>query len=85
LGPFAAALCGGPYRQPQPQDATTAVLRAFDTHNIVMLGEQHLCKQEYEWLHQLVSTPEFADRVDDIVVELARTFLSRRSSWCGAT
>lgn len=34
LGLF-AALCGGPYRQPQPHNATTAVLRAFDTHNII--------------------------------------------------
>jgi hypothetical protein len=44
-------------------------LRAFDTHEIVMFGEAHGCKQEYEWLKDLVGTPEFADRVDDIVVE----------------
>jgi hypothetical protein len=76
LGLF-AALCGGPYRQPQPQDATTAVLRAFDNHNIVTFGEQHFCKQEYEWLNQLVGTPEFADRVDDIVVELGNSLYQK--------
>jgi hypothetical protein len=76
LGLF-AALCGGPYRQPQPRDATTAVLRAFDNHNIVMFGEQHACKQEYEWLQDLVSTPEFADRVDDIIVELGNSLYQK--------
>jgi hypothetical protein len=52
-----------------PQDATVAMLQAFQTHDIVMFGEAHGSKQEYEWLCKLVNTPEFADRVDDIVVE----------------
>ncbi|HEY1758140.1 MAG TPA: hypothetical protein VGG72_22410 [Bryobacteraceae bacterium] len=77
LGLCAAALCNGPYRQSQPQDATTAVLRAFDTHNIVMFGEQHACKQEYGWLRQLVSTQAFADRVDDIVVEMGNSLYQK--------
>lgn len=53
----------------QPEDATTAVLRAFETHDFVLFGEIHGNKQEYAWLRTLVATPEFADRVDDIVVE----------------
>jgi hypothetical protein len=61
--------CSGQDQQPRPLNATAAVLRAFDTHEIVMLGEAHGCKQEYEWLRDLVSTAEFGDRVDDIVVE----------------
>jgi hypothetical protein len=72
LGLF-ATLCGGPYQEPQPRDATTAVLRAFDYHNIVMFGEQHFCKQEYEWLRDLVGAPQFADRVDDFVVEMGNS------------
>jgi hypothetical protein len=52
-----------------PQDATNAMIHLFQSHNIVMLGEVHGNKQEYEWLCGLVKTPEFADRVDDIVVE----------------
>jgi len=54
---------------PKPENATVAVLHAFDTHDLVLLGEIHGDKQEYEWLRALVASPEFADRVDDIVVE----------------
>jgi len=68
-----AFLCGGQNQQPQPRNATAAVLRAFDDHNVVMFGEAHGCKQEYEWLRELVGTPEFADRVDDIVVEFGNS------------
>ena len=56
--------------EPKPKDATRATIDAFDTHNIVMFGETHGNKQEHEWLRTLISTPEFEDRVDDIVVEL---------------
>jgi hypothetical protein len=59
--------------QPQPQDATGAMLQAFDSHDIVMLGENHGVKQEYEWLDKLVATPAFDDRVDDIVVEFGNS------------
>jgi hypothetical protein len=58
-----------PPLQPKLEDATTAVLQAFHTHNVVMFGEAHGGKQEYEWLCRLVNAPGFADRVDDIVVE----------------
>lgn len=54
---------------PKLENATAAVLRAFETHDIVGFGEIHANKQEYEWLRSLVATPEFADRVDDIVME----------------
>jgi hypothetical protein len=64
-------------KEPQPQDATAAVLRAFDDHHIVMFGETHGCKQEYEWLQKLVSTPEFADRVNDIVVEIGNSLYQK--------
>lgn len=62
-----------PGAEPKPQNATAAVVHAFDDHNIVMLGEYHACKQEHEWLRALVSSPEFADRVDDIVVEFGNS------------
>jgi hypothetical protein len=63
----------GKNQQPRPLNATAAVLRAIDTHEIVMFGEAHGCKQEYEWLRDLVGTPEFGDRVDDIVVEVGNS------------
>ena len=62
---------------PKPQDATAAVLRAFESHNIVIIGEIHGNKQEYEWLGTLVATPEFADRVDDIVVEFGNSLYQK--------
>jgi hypothetical protein len=55
--------------QPKPQDAVSAMIWLFRTRNIVMFGEVHDSKQEYEWLCKLVNTPKFADHVDDIVVE----------------
>lgn len=58
---------------PSPKNATAAVLEAFQTHDIVMFGEIHNNKQEYEWLDALVANSEFADRVDDIVVELGNS------------
>jgi hypothetical protein len=62
---------------PKLENATVALLRAFGTHDIVMLGEIHGNKQEYEWLRSLVATPEFADRVDDIVMEFGNSLYQK--------
>jgi len=62
---------------PKPENATDAIVRAFKTHNIVMLGEFHGNKQLYEWLRQLVATPAFADRVDDIVMEFGNSLYQK--------
>jgi len=62
---------------PTPKNATAVVLQAFETHDIVMLGEIHNNKEEYEWLDSLVSNPEFADRVDDVVMELGNSLYQR--------
>ena len=58
-----------PMEQPQLQNANSAMIRLFRTHDIVMFGEVHDSEQEYEWLCDLVKTQGFADHVDDIVVE----------------
>jgi hypothetical protein len=63
--------------EPKPQNAARAMIDAFSTHNIVMFGETHGNKQEYEWLGELVSTPEFGDRVDDIVVEFGNSLYQK--------
>jgi len=63
--------------EPKPQDATRATIDAFHTHNIVMFGETHGNKQEHEWLRSLISTPEFEDRVDDIVVEFGNSLYQK--------
>ena len=76
--PFLVALvmmsigCGA-QGEPTLEAATPAVLRAFQSHDLVMLGETHGSKQEYEWLRSLVATPEFTDRVDDIVMEFGNS------------
>jgi len=74
---FVQKSTGAAQLDPNPQDATAAVLRAFGTHNIVIIGETHGNKQEYEWLRLLVGTPEFADRVDDIVMEFGNSLYQK--------
>ena len=71
-----SSLCGA-QAEPKPENATSAMLRAFETHDIVMFGEIHGNKEEYEWLRSLVSTPEFADRVDDIVMEIGNSLYQK--------
>jgi hypothetical protein len=77
LLPASFAFAQAPVSQPQPRDATNAIVDAFKTHDIVMFGEWHANKQEYEWLCNLVSAPEFDDRVDDIVVEFGNSLYQK--------
>jgi len=67
----------GSNEQPQPRDATEAIIQAFDTHSIVMFGEVHENKQEYEFLRALVASPQFADKVEDIVVEYGNSLYQK--------
>jgi hypothetical protein len=54
-------------------DPTVGILKAFRTHDIVMFGEIHWDKQQWQWPDALVSNPEFDDRVDDIVMEIGNS------------
>jgi hypothetical protein len=58
-----------PAEQPMLENADSAMIQSFHSHDIVMLGEVHDNEQEYEWLCMLVKRPGFSDQVDDIVVE----------------
>ena|SRR2546425_7230502 len=78
-----ASLCSAQV-DPSPKNASAVVLQAFETHDIVMLGEIHWNKQEYEWLQSLVANPEFADRVDDVVMEFGNSLLKYRRLPCGS-
>ncbi len=51
---LASLLC--PAQAPSSKNAAAVVLQAFETHDIVMLGEIHWNKQEYEWLQSLIET-----------------------------
>lgn len=63
--------------EPKADPATAAMVDLFHSHQIVMFGETHANKQEYEWLCGLVQTPEFAERVDDIVVEFGNSLYQK--------
>jgi hypothetical protein len=67
----------GAQSDPKVENANVAVVSAFETHDIVMFGEIHGNKQEYAWLRSLVATPEFADRVDDIVMETGNSLYQK--------
>jgi hypothetical protein len=70
---FTLSMVCGAQSDPRVERATPAILNAFQSHDIVMLGEIHGNKQEYQWLRSLVASPEFADRVDDIVMEFGNS------------
>lgn len=63
--------------QPKVQDASAAIIEALGSHDIVMFGEAHGNKQEYEWLCKLVENDQFADHVDDIVVEFGNSLYQK--------
>ena len=63
--------------EPKPEDAARAMIQLFDHHDIVMFGEIHSNKQEYEWLCKLVKTPGFSDHVDDVVVEFGNALYQK--------
>jgi hypothetical protein len=64
-------------REPKPEPAIQAMVDLFRSHDIVMFGETHGNKQEYEWLCRLVKTPAFAQRVDDIEVEFGNSLYQK--------
>jgi hypothetical protein len=66
-----------PLEQPRLQDASSAMIRLFHTHDVVMFGEAHDSEQEYRWLCKLVKTPGFSDQVDDIVVEFGNALYQK--------
>lgn len=74
---FALASLGPAQAKPRPKNPSAAVLQAFKTHDIVMLGEIHWNKQEYEWLQSLVADDGFADQVDDIVMEFGNSLYQK--------
>ena len=54
---------------PVPRAAVPAILGIFEKYPIVALGESHRNQQIHDFIVSLVSAPDFADSVNDIVVE----------------
>jgi hypothetical protein len=52
---------------------TQAILDAFRTHPLVLLGESHRSAETHAFLRALVGHPDFANAVDDIVIESGNT------------
>lgn len=67
----------GAQGDPKLENANAAAVGAFETHDLVMFGEIHGNKQEYAWLRSLVAAPEFADGVDDIVMEVGNSLYQK--------
>ena len=56
-------------QSPKPEDPVHPLARLFDTHDLVLFGELHTSRQQYELLERLIVFPEFARKANDIVVE----------------
>lgn len=57
--------------QMKRQDPAESVLAAFDSVNLVALGERHWAREDSQFRFALVRNPAFAQKVNDIVVEFA--------------
>ena len=55
------------------QEPIQGILQLFEQHPIVMFGEVHGCVQEHALLKKLVTSPEFAARVNDVVIEMGNS------------
>jgi hypothetical protein len=55
--------------QPAPEDSVRAIVRAFDDHQAVILGEAHWLQQAGDLYIRLVRETAFQSKVNDIVVE----------------
>jgi hypothetical protein len=62
-------------RDPQPENATRAILAAFDTFRVVAIGDYHGTKDLNDFVLSLVRHPAFPNVVNDIVVEGTNSFL----------
>jgi hypothetical protein len=62
-------LRAAPASDAHPEEAVEAVLAAFDRVPVVALGEAHGLMEQHEFLASLLYHPEFARRVDTIIVE----------------
>ncbi|HXB69850.1 MAG TPA: hypothetical protein VNY05_16475 [Candidatus Acidoferrales bacterium] len=54
---------------PQPQDATTAILAAFDKYDVVGMNAAHNNKKLDDFILSLIRNRELPGKVNDLVVE----------------
>src|SRR5580700_6983532 len=56
-------------RNPKPEDATRAILAAFEKYEVVGMDAAHGNKDLDDFILHLVRNPAFADTVNDVAVE----------------
>jgi hypothetical protein len=60
---------------PQPEDAAGAILSAFETFQVVAIGDNHGTKDLNDFVLSLVRHPAFPNVVNDIVIEGSNSLL----------
>jgi hypothetical protein len=55
--------------EPKPTKAVEELIKVFDRFPLVALGEAHWSQTEHEFVYSLIKHPDFANKVNDIVVE----------------
>jgi hypothetical protein len=55
--------------EPKPTKAVEELIKVFDRFPLVALGEVHWSQTEHEFVYLLIKHPDFANKVNDIVVE----------------
>jgi hypothetical protein len=71
LGLSGPAWSAPPKPTPVVQPAVDGVLKAFETHSVVALGEIHGVLQEQAFYIALINDPRFAQQVGNVVLETA--------------
>lgn len=66
---FVLLLASAAARAAPRDEAIAAIARQFDAHPVVMLGELHRSREIHAFLQQMLRTPAFICRADDVVVE----------------
>jgi hypothetical protein len=67
----------GVWPAPKPENGIDGLLRAFETHDLVAIGEYHGSTREHVFLRRLIADPRFAATVRDIVVEFGNARYQR--------
>src|SRR5262245_47358290 len=66
-----------PSGEPEPMDARSALLNAFDSHPLVALSEAHGMTEEAEFINSLIRHPDFPKKVNAIVLEAGNAIHQR--------
>jgi hypothetical protein len=73
LGMLLCVIAANPAASQTEKEPVQAIVKAFDSHPIVMLGEIHGSVQFDALLKELVASPEFAAKVNDVVIEMGNS------------